>query len=95
MFRTVISQRAATVTSPAWLAYGLLGVSFYSFFISFFYSASNLSRYSSDLRHFFTETRVVSQGLKTSRPISDILVTCFTECKKTAKNALFNVFFTG
>ena len=89
----IISQRAATVTSPAWLADGLPIVLYSSFFIFLkFYSGSNLSRCLSDRRISLTDKRVMAQGCQRTSQISNIFVNYFTGCQKPPKRQVFTFF---
>ena len=91
---TLISQRATTLRRQRSRLI-VYCASLSLLFLFNFYSSGNLSRYLFDFRTFFTETRVMSQGLKISRQVSNILVTYFTGCKKPLKMHFFKFFSLG
>src|SRR5208282_1380948 len=68
------------------------GLFYLSFLIFIFYSGTDLSRYLSDRRNFFTDTRVMTQGCQRGSWISKLLLTYLTGCKKPLKNIFSRVF---
>ena len=90
MFSLLVSARRRDVASVAglWFTDRL-------FLFFFYYSGTDLSRYLSDRRNFFTITRVITSGCQRRSWISKILLTYFTGCNKPLKNAFFHVLFTG
>ena len=89
---SIFSQRAATWRRQrGWL---MVYRPSFSFFL-FFYSGTDLSRYLSDRRIFFTDTRVMTLGCKRRSWISNILLTYFTGWNKPLKMPFFTCFLLG
>ena len=88
MFDRFISQHAATVTSPAWLAYSLPMVLF-----SFLFIPEQISTVTYPSAEFFYRHRVMTQGCQRTSSILNISVSYFTGCKKTFKKCIFSRVF--